>query len=154
LSSLKEILARASELRIEDRVLSICNITVHDSPFTIAQSRLLAVVAPIVAKNVFKKKFYNSLLIALVSELTANEIDDETRINEVLITFSLLMSNVPNHEIVSANEVITEFHDKCRQKNRLELYVSFISYYCLNSKNNYEDFANEYLRNVLVLMNH
>lgn len=33
------------------------------------------------------------------------------------------------------------------------IYVDLISYYCSGSKTNYENYAKEYLRNILVLMN-
>ena len=102
----------------------------------------------------FKKKFFGSVLNALMKELTVDDIDDEVRIGEVLRTFSELISAVQENEILTVNEQIIEiFHEKCQQKGRLSFYVDFIGYYCQNVKFNYEKFASGYLRNVLVLMN-
>ena len=102
----------------------------------------------------FKKKFYANVLNALVKELTTDEIDDEVRINEVLNTFSELMSQVPENEIVTINEtIISDFYIKCRERSRLSFYVDFIGYYCQKATVNYEKFAGQYLRNVLTLMN-
>ena len=61
-------------------------------------------MAPNVAKNIFKKKFYNSLLVALLSELTEEKIDDSVRINEVLIALSELLSNTHEDDQLQVNE--------------------------------------------------
>ena len=52
----------------------------------------------------FKKKFFGSVLNALMKELTVDDIDDEVRIGEVLRTFSELISAVQENEILTVNE--------------------------------------------------
>lgn len=47
-----------------------------------------------------KKKNCTAILDKLIAELTEDEIDDERRINEVLITFSEVVSQAPETEIV------------------------------------------------------
>ena len=101
-----------------------------------------------------KKKNCTAILNKLISELTQDEIDDEKRINEVLVTFSEVLSQAPEQDIVLINEqVISEFYSQCKAKGRLAFYVDFIAYYCSHAKVNYEKFAKMYLENVLILMN-
>lgn len=80
--------------------------------------------------------------------------DDERRVHEVLITFSEVVSQSPEQDIVLVNEqIISEFYQQCKYKGRLAFYVDFIAYYCSHTKANYEKFAKMYLENVLILMN-
>ena len=52
------------------------------------------------------------ILNKLMIELTQDEIDDEKRIKEVLVTFSEILSQAPENDIVSVNDqVISEFHN-------------------------------------------
>jgi hypothetical protein len=60
----------------------------------------------------------------------------------VLLTFSEIISQVPENDIVSVNDqIITDFYTQCNKRGRLGLYVEFITYYCANTKVNYEKFA-------------
>ena len=107
-----------------------------------------------IAVNMFKKKNCATILEKLMIELTMDEVDDEKRLKEVLITFSEIISQVPENDIISVNDqVIADFYSQCSKRGRLGLYVEFITYYCTNSKVNYEKFARQYLDNVLTLMN-
>ena len=90
---------------------------------------------------------------ALTLELSAEVIDSDVRINEVLLAYSELIASLPELEIISVNEHISTFYQKCKGLQRLGFYVDLISYYCSHSKKNYEDYAKEYMENVLVLMN-
>jgi hypothetical protein len=102
----------------------------------------------------FKKKNCSMILNKLMIELTQDEVDDERRIKEVLVTFSEILSQAPENDIISVNDqVISEFYNQCFKRGRLGFYVDFITYYCTNSKVNYEKFARMYLDNVLTLMN-
>jgi hypothetical protein len=102
----------------------------------------------------FKKKNCSMILNKLMIELTQDEVDDERRIKEVLVTFSEILSQAPENDIISVNDqVISEFHNQCFKRGRLGFYVDFITYYCTNAKVNYEKFARMYLDNVLTLMN-
>ena len=95
-----------------------------------------------IGANMFKKKNCASILSKLMTELTVDEIEDERRVQEVLITFSEVIAQAPENDIVSINEqVISEFHSQCYKKDRLPFYVDFIAYYCANAKVNYEKFA-------------
>lgn len=71
IGSLDEMLELAPDLKIEDKILNMCQINIHDSPITIAQTRLMRCVAPNVAHNIFNKKFYHNFLVVLIKELTA-----------------------------------------------------------------------------------
>ena len=72
IGSLDEMIELAPDLKIEDKILNMCQIKIHDSPITIAQARLMRCVAPNVAHNIFNKKFYHNFLVVLVKELTAD----------------------------------------------------------------------------------
>jgi hypothetical protein len=89
----------------------------------------------------------------IVDELLMDDVEDENRINEILLAFSEIISNLPEQEIQTVNEHIASFYSGCKKIDRLWLYVDLITYYCRNSKANYEQFAKIYFRNVLVLMN-
>lgn len=65
---------------------------------------MLAAVAVKIGTNMFKKKNCGAILNKLMDELASEEIDDERRINEVLITFSEVVSQSTETEIVSVNE--------------------------------------------------
>jgi hypothetical protein len=115
---------------------------------------VIAAVAVKISANMFKKKNCSMILNKLMIELTQDEIDDEKRIKEVLVTFSEILSQAPENDIVSVNDqVISEFHNQCYKRGRLGFYVDFITYYCTNAKVNYEKFARMYMDNVLTLMN-
>jgi hypothetical protein len=115
---------------------------------------VIAAVAVKISANMFKKKNCSMILNKLMIELTQDEIDDEKRIKEVLMTFSEILSQAPENDIVSVNDqVISEFHNQCYKRGRLGFYVDFITYYCTNAKVNYEKFARMYMDNVLTLMN-
>ena len=142
IQTLKFMLAEAPDLKLEDKLIRLFHLDTHEVPLTIAQSKILAAVAPKIAVNMFKKKFYQNVLSALQKELTIDAIDDEARINEVLKTFSEVIAQASEDEIVTINEqIIADFHFRCKDKQRLGFYVDFIAYYCTNSKVNYEKYA-------------
>lgn len=117
---------------------------------------MLATVASKIGANMFKKKNCVTILNKLMTELSIDDLvgDDEKRIQEVLTTFSEVISQAPETDIFFVNEqIISEFYAQCEKRERLGLYVDFIAYYCTNAKVNYEKFAKMYLENVLVLMN-
>jgi len=156
ISVLKEILRDQPEsLKLEDKIIRICNTGENkEHKLTIAQSRILATVAAKIGGNMYKKKNCTAILNRLVQELTEDDLDDEARVGEVLVTFSEVIAQSPEAEMTSINEqVISEFYRMCQQRARLALYVDFIAYYCTHAKVNYEKFAKMYMENVLVLMN-
>jgi len=69
IETLKLIIARAPELRIDDRMLILCDILNREWPFTIAQAKVLRAVAPFIASKVFHKNFYRTVITALEAEL-------------------------------------------------------------------------------------
>ena len=154
IETLKKMLKDAPDLKIEDKFIKLFNLDVHDKPITIAQAKIIAAISPKIALHMFKKNFYKNVLNALIKELVYDEIDDEQRVSEILVTFSELLSAVSENEIQTINDTIIEdFYSRCKEKGRLAFYVDFIAHYCLHSNINYEKFAGYYLRNVLQLMN-
>ena len=74
---------------------------------------MLAAVAAKIGANMFKKKNCSLILNKLTTELTIDELvpEEERRIQEVLITFSEVIAQAPDNDIVSINEqIISEFH--------------------------------------------
>jgi hypothetical protein len=154
--TLKEILKeQPPELKLEDKIIRLCNLGEQkDKKLSIAQARVLTTVAGKIGANMHKKKNCTAILNRLISELTLEDIDDERRLGEVLITFSEVIAQSPEIEISTVNEqVISEFYLQCRQRDRLAFYVDFIAYYCTHAKVNYEKFAKMYMENVLAYMN-
>jgi hypothetical protein len=148
---------QAPELKLEDKIIRLCNQAEQQGQkLSIAQARLLAAVASKIGANMFKKKNCTTILNKLMSELSIDELvaGDEKRIQEVLITFSEVISQALDTEVTLVNEqIIAEFYGQCEKRDRLGFYVDFISYYCTNAKVNYEKFAKMYMENVLALMN-
>jgi len=55
---LKYLVEKAPDLKIEDRMLVLCDITDKTALFTIAQARIIKALAPTFASKVFTKRFY------------------------------------------------------------------------------------------------
>ena len=104
--TLKFLISKAPELRIEDRMLILCDLLNREWPFTIAQAKVLRALAPTIASKVFSKRFYRTVLEALEAELINEQIDDKERINYVLMAYAELLTCIPEHEAVLANEEI------------------------------------------------
>lgn len=67
---------KAPGLKIEDRMLVLCEVADKSTNFSIAQARIIKALAATFASKVFTKKFYYSVLLALQDELKAPEIDN------------------------------------------------------------------------------
>lgn len=99
--TLEEILRdQPTELKLEDKIIRLCNtpapaagiVDTTSTKLSIAQSKILATVAAKIGANMNKKKNCTAILNKLISELTQDEIDDERRVAEVLVTFSEVLS--------------------------------------------------------------
>ena len=126
ISTLKFLIQKAPELRIEDRMLILCDLLNRERPFTIAQARVLRALAPTIASKVFTKRFYRTVLEALEAELIAEVIDDQERISYVLMAFSELLTCIPEHEAVITNEEISKFCHNVIQLQRPEFYLRLV----------------------------
>lgn len=93
--SLKYMINKAADLRIQDKMLFLCSISKKEAPFSIAQAQVLGALAPTIASKVFHKRLYGSVMTHLENELKDDEIDDLDRIQHVLIAFAELMSHIP-----------------------------------------------------------
>ena len=99
-------------MKLEDKLIRICNPIDPASAnlkLSIAQSKILATVAQKIAANMFKKKNCSGVLSKLLKELTIDEHHTENeeevnRVNEVLITFSEVISQAPEAEVSIINE--------------------------------------------------
>lgn len=109
LGTLKFMMTHAPGLKIEDRMLMLCDITDKTTPFTIAQARIIRALCPTFAPKVFTKKFYYGVFVALQEELNATEIDDPERLQYVLMAYAELFANIPEHEAGQANDEIDRF---------------------------------------------
>ena len=87
---------KAPELRLQDHMLFICEITDKKQPFSIAQAQVLKALAPTIADKVFTKRLYNTVLTLLEEELSADEIDDMNRIQYVLAAYAELITCIPD----------------------------------------------------------
>ena len=67
LETLRYLVDKAPGLKIEDRMLMLCDITErsHTQLFSIAQARIIRVLASTFATKVFSRKFYYGVLVAL-----------------------------------------------------------------------------------------
>lgn len=61
----------------------------------------------------FTKKFYYGVLIALQEELNNPKIDNDERIQYVLMAYAELIANLPEHESMQTNEEIERFLKDC-----------------------------------------
>mmetsp|Transcript_34907 Transcript_34907/g.53573 ORF Transcript_34907/g.53573 Transcript_34907/m.53573 type:complete len:247 (-) Transcript_34907:1547-2287(-) len=159
IAGVKFITETAFELKIEDKIMNLCEVPSHKltKPLTTTQAVILRAIAPKVAPLVFNKKYYNTFYMAMTAELTQEpkvpEIQSEERTQAILMCFAELMANVPTNEYVMTNEEIICFHDACIKRNTYGLYIDLIKYYCENTPSNYEKHAKFYAMNVLKHIN-
>jgi hypothetical protein len=129
--SLKYMLEKA-DLRLEEKIMSLCGVPTHSlkTPLTIAHSIMLRAIAPNVAPLIFSKKFYQNLFQALRDELVHDPIDkanaDPERMQAILMCFAEIVASIPDHEYVTINEEIMEFHDQCFKRKTFGLYIDLI----------------------------
>jgi len=147
--SLKIMLEKAKELRIEDRLLHLCDISNRESPFSIAQGLILKALAPTIAPRIFRKKFYHNVLLSLEDELNAETIDDEVRIQYSLEAYAELLTKLPQIDLVPAMDELYNFHANCVNKGRYGFYLDVVTHYCNNTENNYEKMADTLLNNTM-----
>jgi len=62
---------------------------------------------------VFSKRFYFGVLTSLQEELNVPVIDDDDRIQNVLMAYAELISQLPENEAMQTNEEITKFFNDC-----------------------------------------
>lgn len=65
ITTLKYMVDKAPGLKIEDRMLVLCEVADKSTNFNIAQARIIKALAATFAGKVFTKKFYYSVLLAL-----------------------------------------------------------------------------------------
>lgn len=82
-------------MKLEDRLLVLCDINDKKTPFTIAQARIIKALGSVFAGKVFTKKFYYSVLVALQEELSSKTIDNPERIQYVLMAYAEVIANIP-----------------------------------------------------------
>lgn len=136
-----------ADLKLEEKVMTLCGVPSHTlkTPLSIAHAVILRAIAPKVAPLVFSKKFYNTLFTALRDELTNDPLDkaneDPERVQAILMCFAEIVARIPDHEYVTINEEIMDFHDACFKRKTYGLYVDLIQYYCKTTTSNYERHA-------------
>ena len=152
--SLKMMISSTGDLRLEDRLLKLCEITKKDEPFSVAQSQVLRAIAPFIAPKVFHKAFYQTVLVALNDELQVPEIDDKDRIKHVLMAYTELITSIPEVDAKLVEEEINKFYGHCRSQNRPDFYLDMIAHFFPHSKINVESQIEIYLEHVLCYMGH
>lgn len=95
IESLKFLINKAPELRLENRLLALCEISNSEVKLSIAQASICQALAPTIAPKVFRKRFYHQVMTALEEELSVDEIDDEKRLHYVLLAYAELISSLP-----------------------------------------------------------
>lgn len=80
IKTLQYLVEKAPDLKIENRMLVLCDINDKKALFSIAQARIIRALASTFAAKVFTSRFYYQVLIALQEELNAPVIDDFERI--------------------------------------------------------------------------
>ena len=152
--SLKYLIFRAPELRLQDRLLQLCEITKRDQPFSIAQALVLKALAPTIAPKVFHTRLYTTVLNSLEEELTAETIDDEARLESVMVAYAELIACIPQQDIKLTEEVLYRFYGSCSELKRPAFYLDLMSNYCTNSASEIEQSAHIFLENCLMYINH
>ena len=153
IASLKMMIQKTGDLRLEDRLLKLCDISKKEEPFSIAQAQIIKAVAPFIAPKVFHKVYYQTVHLALDEELAAPTIDDPVRIQHVLMAYTELLTSVPPDDAKLADEELHKFYGRCRELNRPGFYLDLIAHYCTHTMNDIEKLADGYLENVLIHMN-
>lgn len=151
--SLKLLLNHTKELKLQDKLLKLCEIVNRETPFSIAQAQVLKAIAPTIAKFVYHKRLYTGVMYALEEELNAETIDNKDRIQHVLMAYAELMSQIPKDDVAPLSETLTKFASDCRDNDRPEFYVDFIGHFCANTRCDIEVDSISYLENVMRYMN-
>lgn len=89
------------------------------------------------------------MLLALQEELKAPEIDNEERIQYVLMAYAELIARLPDNELMQTNEEIDRFFDDCKSLNRPGFYLDMIAHYCKYTTSSIEKNADFYMDNAL-----
>jgi len=75
------MILKCSELKIENKLINLCEIQDKTTNLTIPQARILKALAPTIAHKVYSKQFFYAVFSTLEEELlTTKEIDDMNRI--------------------------------------------------------------------------
>mmetsp|Transcript_40988 Transcript_40988/g.30151 ORF Transcript_40988/g.30151 Transcript_40988/m.30151 type:complete len:161 (+) Transcript_40988:1361-1843(+) len=80
IDSLKKILNSGVEMKLEDKLISLCGIKEMKESLTVAKSKILKAVAPKIALTLFKRRLYQQVMEVLIEELFIEQIDDPHRI--------------------------------------------------------------------------
>jgi hypothetical protein len=149
--SLKQMLNKAPELRIQDRLIALCDVVNRTTPFTLAQARVLQALASEIAPKVFTKRSYFAVLSALFAELEAPVLTGNT--TEVVLAYAEVLSCVPYSERDSTWEELDKFYDLCESKDRAGLFIDVMAHYCKHPATKIDDIADLYCGRVLAYMN-
>jgi len=94
------------------------------------------------------------VLNSLEEELTAETIDDEVRLESVMVAYAELIACIPQQDIKLTEEVIYRFYGSCSELRRPAFYLDLMSNYCTNSASEIEHSAHIFLENCLMYINH
>jgi len=149
--SLKQILNKAPELKLQDRLIALCEVVNRKTPFSLAQARVLQALAPEIAPKVFTKRSYFAVLTALFAEMEAPELSGNTE--EVVHAYAEVLSCVPYIERENTWEELDKFYDLCELKKRPGLFIDLMAHYCKHPSTKIDDIADTYTRRTLAYMN-
>lgn len=130
IKTLKLIIHKAPELRVEDRMLVLCDILNREWPFSVAQAKVLRAMAQFIAHKVFHKNFYRTVLVALEAELVSEKVDDKDRVLYVLMAYAELLSCIPEQDLELLNEEMSKFAQNCIHLQRPDFYLRLVAHYC------------------------
>lgn len=95
------MIQKCTDLKIEQKMIHLCDINDKTTNLTITQSRIIRALAPTIAGKVFSKQFYYALMATLEEELlTQDDIDDANRIQHVLMAYAEIIANIPVRDYV------------------------------------------------------
>jgi hypothetical protein len=76
-------------------------------------------------------------------------IDEEERIQYVLMAYSELLARIQDNEVMQTNDEIDRFFDDCKHLNRPGFYLDMIAHYCKYTTSSIEKKGEGYMDNVL-----
>jgi hypothetical protein len=153
--SMKKMIKKSIDLRLQDRLLSLCGTDGKTTPFTLVQAIIIKAIAPVISSKIFSKRIYYVVLRGLNEELEAKVLrTDEETTQAMLHSYAEILSGTTKIDQQQSHDEIEKFYDACLANGRPGLYIDLMAVYCGHELTEIDnDEADVYLGRILKYMN-
>jgi hypothetical protein len=155
MTSMKKMIKKSIDLRLQDRLLSLCGTDGKTTPFTLVQAIIIKAIAPVISSKIFSKRIYYVVLRGLNDELEAKVLrTDEDTTQAMLHSYAEILSGTTKIDQQQSHDEIEKFYDACLANGRPGLYIDLMAVYCAHELTEIDnDEADVYLGRILKYMN-